>query len=105
MHKNLSLPYCKLLVLQIACVANSKCCKLKVLQIAIAANCKCCKWQVLLPPCKGPKVEKCKDDRKKIRGQASKQTNGQTDGVTSSLLKLLVAAKNIYVLEFPCRLY
>ena len=31
---------------------------------------------------------------KEIRGQASKQTNRQTDKVTLSLLELLVAAKN-----------
>ena len=45
--------------------------------------------------CKGAKVQRCKiDSLKKIRWQTSRQTDRQTNRVTSSLLELLVAAKN-----------
>ena len=74
-YKDAKLQSCKVAKLQSCKVAKLQCCNVAKLQ---SYRCK-------VQGCKGAKLT-----AKKIRGQANKQANG----VTSSLLELLVAAKN-----------
>ena len=115
------LPCWKLQALQIASVANCACCKLRVLKIESDENCMCCKLQVLqiarvakLRKIRGQadrQADKqstlslhCKCCKlhdiarvaklRKIRGPANRQADRQS---ASSLLELLIAAKNRYL--------
>merc|ERR1711888_218133 len=80
---------CKVAKLQSCKVAKLQSCKVAMLQ-----SCKVAKLQ----SCKVAKLQSCNGKAfsllTKIRLQTDKQTDRQTNGRTSSLLELLVAAKN-----------